>query len=69
MTVKAIMKDLKNKGHKRVDTYMRNRGWCLYDCIETETGYEAEWYMTNAGITNKRVFVVFTKNWRVQEVK
>ena len=64
------MKDqLIRKGHKRVETYMRNRGYFLYNCIETERGYEAEWTMTGAGITLKQVFVVYNKNWRVVDVR
>ena len=63
------MKELIRKGHKKVNSYMRNRGYSLYDCTETDDGYEAEWYKSHAGITQDTVTVVFNKNWRVTKIK
>lgn len=60
---------LLRKGHKKVDQIMRRRGYSLYDCLETEDGYEAEWYKSHAGVTLDTVVVVFNKNWRVIKVK
>lgn len=64
-----MREQLIRKGHKRVDMYMRNRGYFLSDCIETENGYEVEWTVTGAGITLKKVFVVYNRNWRVVDVR
>ena len=63
------MNELIRKGQKTVAQYMRRSGYQLYDCVETETGYTAEYYYTAAGITLRRVYVYFTKNWRVAEIK
>lgn len=62
------MNQLVKKGHKTVAQYMKRAGYQLYDCIETENGYEAEYYKTAAGITVNTVIVKFNNNWRCTEV-
>lgn len=63
------MKNLLRKGHKTVENHMKKAGYNLYDCIETEKGYEAEWYKSHAGITLDTMIICFNKNWRVTEIK
>lgn len=63
------MKELIGKGHKTTYKYMKARGYDLYDCEETENGYEAEWYISHAGVTIKKIIIVFNKNWRVIGIK
>ncbi len=66
----TMLKELRNKGNKKVYEYMRNRDFNLYDCTENnESGYIAEFYKTAAGITTKTVFVIFNNRWRVVDVK
>lgn len=62
------MKELVRKGQKAVAQYMRSAGYSLYDCIETEEGYTAEYYKTGAGVTIKTVYVYFNKNWRCTKI-
>lgn len=62
-------KNLIRKGHNTSYDYMRKQGYNLLDCVETSEGYEVEWYKSHAGITLDTVIVVFSKSYRVIDVK
>lgn len=62
------MNELLNKGQKKVAAYMKKANYRLYDCVETESGYEAEYYKTAAGITISKIVITFSKNGRVTKV-
>lgn len=59
--------NLMNKGQKFVEQYMRRNGYkFIYYDEETRT---AEYSKVHAGITLEKVYLVFTKNMRVKEVR
>ena len=59
--------NLINKGRKFAEQYMKRNNWTLV--YFDESTMTAEYSKTAAGVTLKKAYIVFTKNWRVKEVQ